>query len=88
MLNRDEALEKLTPDQLEENHEDYLQVYKQAKETKATKSAVNDRIQMQKKRDIARRKQMLLQQQQNPQQPNTNGMNNQMTSNMINQQNS
>ena len=88
LLNRDEALEKLTPDQLEENHEDYLQVYKQAKETKATKSAVNDRIQMQKKRDIARRKQMLLQQQQNPQQPNTNGMNNQMTSNMINQQNS
>ena len=68
LLNRDEKLEPLTPDQIDEHHEDYLQVYRQAKENAATKSAVMDRIRMLKKRDNKNLKLQQVQQQQ----PNTN----------------
>jgi uncharacterized membrane protein len=83
LLNRDEKLEPLDPEQIDEHHEDYLQVYRQAKENGATKAAVLDRIKMQKKRDMKNRKVEQMQMQQ--QSTNTNGMQNQMTANMINQ---
>ena len=86
LLNRDIKLEPLDPDQIDEFHEDYLHVYRQAKETNATRAAVMDRLRMQKKRD----KKNLEQQKTNNQAPNipaTGWMQNQMTANMIWQQN-
>lgn len=92
LLNNDEMLEPLDPDQIDENHQDYLQVYRQAKETKATKAAVRDRVNMMKQRDLKRReeeKQAAIQASLKAQGwANTNWMANQMTANMINQSNS
>lgn len=68
MLNRNEKLEPLDPEQIDEHHEDYLHVYKQAKVNAATKAAVADRIRMQKARDMQNRKAAMMQQWQNPQQ--------------------
>jgi hypothetical protein len=62
MLNRNELLEKLSPEQIDEHHEDYLHVYKQAKVNEATKAAVADRIRMQKARDMQNRKNAMMQQ--------------------------
>jgi hypothetical protein len=56
LLNKDIKLEPLEPDQVDENHQDYLQVYRQAKANNATRAAVNDRIRMMKIRDAKRAK--------------------------------
>jgi hypothetical protein len=64
MLNRNEKIAKLTPDQIDEFHEDYLHVYKQAKTNDATKAAVTDRIRLKKARDMKNVKLYQLQQQQ------------------------
>lgn len=84
MLNRNEMLEPLTPEQINENHEEYIKVYQQAIENDATRAALRDRINYRLKRDKLRQQQMQVQQQPT----NTNGMQNQMTANMINQDNS
>lgn len=86
MLNRNEKLEPLQPEQIDEHHKDYLHVYKQAKPNEATKAAVMDRLRMQKAQD---QKNLKIQQQQQLQWTwwNTGWMQNQMTNNMINQQN-
>jgi hypothetical protein len=64
MLNNNDKLEPLTPDQIDEFHEDYLHVYKQAKTNEATKAAVMDRIRLKKARDTKNVKLYQLQQNQ------------------------
>jgi hypothetical protein len=83
LLNDNVKLEEITPEQIDEHHEDYIHVYKQAKPTAATKAAIQDRLRMQKKRDLEKAKSM----EAAGQQPNTNWMQNQMTANMIWQDN-
>lgn len=84
LLNRNVKLEELTPDQIDEFHEDYLHVYRQAKENAATQAAVMDRIRMQKKRDKKNAEEQKTMQQA-PNIPNTWGMQNQMTASMLSQ---
>ena len=83
LLNDNVKLEEITPEQIDEHHEDYIHVYKQAKPTAATKSAISDRIRMMKRRDLERAKAI----EAAWQQPNTNWMQNQMTANMLSQNN-
>lgn len=84
LLNNDEEVDPLHADQIDEHHEDYLEVYKQAKPTKATRLAVLARLRMlrdRKKKDREAEKQQLLV---NPNgNNNTNAMSNQMTADMI-----
>jgi len=57
LLNRNEKLEPLDPSQLWEEHEAYLHIYKQSKPTIAKQLAVQERIQMLRKRKAEERKQ-------------------------------
>jgi hypothetical protein len=78
-------LNPLTADDIDEHHEDYLEIYKQAKENAATRMAVLDRLRLlkdRKKKDRLAEKQQILDN--GTGNTNTNGMQNQMTANMIN----
>ena len=92
LLNNDIELEPLDPSQIDEKHEDYLHVYRQAKANKATQAAVWDRIRMLKERKKKEREQLLKATQQENNASNTvnwqaNSMGNQMAANMIQQGN-
>jgi hypothetical protein len=56
LINRDEKLEKLIPDQIDEEHEAYLHIWKQAKDTPAKWAAVQDRLGFLRKRLEKQRK--------------------------------
>ncbi len=74
----------MTADEIDEHHEDYLEIYKQAKENVATRLAVLDRLRLLKQRkqkDRLAEKQQLLDN--SAGNTNTNGMQNQMTADMI-----
>ncbi len=63
LLNDNEKLDELVPNQIDEHHEDYIEVYRQAKPTEATRFAVLDRIRMlkqRKKKDREAEKQQVL----------------------------
>lgn len=88
MLNNWEKLTPLTSDDIDEHHEDYLEVYKQAKENPATRLAVMDRLRMlreRKKKDRLAEKQQILDNASGN--TNTNGMQNQMTADMLSKSN-
>lgn len=90
LLNRWISLEKLTDENVDEHHEDYLHIYKQAKENKETQKAVMERLRMlriRKQREKAEQAQQLANPVQNNTNNNTAGMENQMTANMLGQQN-
>jgi len=57
LISRNENLEPLAPTQLWEEHEVYLHVFKQCKETVAKRLAITERINMLKKRKEEERKQ-------------------------------
>lgn len=85
LLNRNEKLDDLTADQIDEKHEDFLEVYKQAKECEATRLAVLDRLRMlkeRKKKDVKAEKEQMM----TVPTGNTRGMENQMTADMLNNQ--
>lgn len=92
LLNSWEKLDPLTDDNVDEYHEDYLHIFKQAKENVATRMAVMDRLNMlrqRKQKEKLEEKIQLDNQIANNTQgnANTNGMQNQMTANMLGQKN-
>jgi hypothetical protein len=88
LLNRWVELEKLTADQLWEEHEVYLHVFKQCKDTVAKAKAVQDRLLMLRKRKIEERKQGMTTNQITWEASNAlNSTRNQLTANAINQWN-
>jgi len=88
LISRNENLEPLAPTQLWEEHEVYLHVFKQCKETVAKRLAITERINMLKKRKEEERKQGMTTEKMEWDASNAlNSVRNQTTANMINQWN-
>lgn len=88
LINRNEKLEPLAPEQLWEEHEVYLQVFKQSKDTVAKMLAIQDRLVMLRKRKTEERKQGMTTDKMEWQASNAvNSVRNQTMGNLINQSN-
>lgn len=62
LLNRGESLEKLDPSQVDEEHEAYLHIFAQAKDTNAKRDAIRDRLMLLRERKKKEAKNMQIQQ--------------------------